>query len=255
MITIEEIMSLYGSYIYCFALKLSTNPDIAKEMTQITFINAWKNLEQLTEPRAIKKWLRMICYNEWKQYLRKNNQLRIDPYETIETLENDAHYFQDNNPSPIEEVIVKDEIAKLRNGCFLAMTRKLTFNQRVAFSLIDMFGLSIYEVSELLDISPQAVKGLLYRARINLDSFFQEHCYFIDIHNACRCEAWLSFIKDRDSFQKKMRETIDVLNSHDKTHHFDHKTRQKVMYYYQHMPNQRPNDEWFKNLIKIIRKL
>lgn len=255
MITIEEVIQLYGHYIYHYALSLSTNPDIADELTQTTFINAWKNLHQLKEPQAIKKWLRVICYNEWKQYLRKNNQLVIDTYETIEDLEHDAQYLQQTQPSPIEEIIVKDEIIKLRNGCFLAMTRKLTFHQRVTFSLIDMFGLSIDEVSSLLDLSPQAVKGLLYRARVNLDSFFKKHCYFIDVHNSCRCEAWIEFMKDRDYFQKKMRETIDVLNNHDKGYYFDQDTRQKVAYYYHQMPKSRPNDEWEENLIKIIGKL
>ncbi len=52
------------------------------------------------------------------------------------------------------------------------MVRYLTLHQRIAFSLIDMFGLSLDEVSSLIGISKSATKGLLYRAHMNLDSFF-----------------------------------------------------------------------------------
>jgi RNA polymerase sigma-70 factor (ECF subfamily) len=39
----------------------------------------------------------------------------------------------------------------------------------LTISLIDMFGLSLEEVSEIIGISKSAVKGLLYRAHMNLD--------------------------------------------------------------------------------------
>ena len=43
----------------------------------------------------------------------------------------------------IEEVQASEDVISMRNGCFLAMSRKLSVNQRIVFSLIDMFGLSI----------------------------------------------------------------------------------------------------------------
>lgn len=253
--TIEDIVYMYGTYIYRFALKLTADSTLAEDLTQNTFINAWKNYHQLKVPQAIKKWLRVICYNEFKQYLRKDKKILIDSYQNIEDLEKDAHYLQDVEPLPIDEVIVKEEIKKLRDGCFLAMARKLTLHQRIVFSLVDMFGLSKDEVAQLLGISCQAVKGLLYRARMNLDSFFQGHCQFLDIHNACRCEAWLELMEDRSRFQKQMRETIDIFPKQAQNNHFDKETRQKVSYYYQYIPDAKPDDDWFDNLIKIIRKL
>lgn len=252
--TIEDIINEYGTYVYHFALRLTVNEADAKNITQTTFINAWKGLNDLKSKKAVKQWLRVICYNEFKQLLKKKNKILIDNYETIESLENDARYYTDLNPSPIEESIMDEQIINLRNGCFLAMVKKLTLHQRIAFSLIDMFGLSINEVAQLLNKTPKAIKGLLYRARMNIDSFFNGHCYFLDINNPCRCEAWIKFMKDRNKFQEMMKQTKNILNYQDKNYVYDEAVRQKIYNYYSHMPFSKPDDEWFKKIIKIIEK-
>jgi len=252
--TIEEIIHQYGSYIYHFAFRLTANSIEAEDITQTTFIYAWQGLTQLRDEKAIKKWLRIICYNEFKQLLKKKNKIYIDRYETIDDLENDAQYCKDLLPSPIEEAKMKEEVINMRNGCFLAMTKKLTLHQRVAFSLVDMFGLKIDEVAEILDMTPKAVKGLLYRARKNLDIFFKNHCYFLDVNNSCRCKAWIEFLQDRNRFQKKMKETQAIFNNHKQHYVYDEQTRQKVLNYYANLPFSCPNDDWFENIIKIIQK-
>lgn len=134
---------------------------------------------------AIKKWLRTICINEFRMSLRKNKS--ISYIENIKDLERDGALLVSPQLLPQEELIANEEEQKLRNGCFLAMTRKLSVNQRIALSLIDMFGLSVNEVANILELTPKAIKGLLYRARRNLESFFQGHNSFLDINNPCHC--------------------------------------------------------------------
>ena len=77
-----------------------------------------------------------------------------------------------------DEIIADETIKSIRNGCFLAMARKLTLEQRIAFSLAEMFEISLDEISDILNISIPAVKGLLFRARKNIFNFFSERCQF-----------------------------------------------------------------------------
>ncbi len=105
-------------------------------------------------------------------YERKNKNYTELLYDDINILEKEGNLLKYNPPQPEDEVIVEEAIRELQNGCFLAMVRYLTLHQRIAFSLIDMFGLSLDEVSSLIGISKSATKGLLYRAHMNLDSFF-----------------------------------------------------------------------------------
>lgn len=249
---IEEIVQEYGSYVYRFALKLSAQPQDAKDLTQETFLKAWQHLPSLQEPLAIKQWLRVICYNEFKMKLRKDKRISFHVTD-VEELEQEGALLLASVPTALDEVQVSEEVKKLRDGCFLAMTRKLTLHQRVAFSLVDMFGLSITEASELLMVTPKAVKGLLYRARMNLASFFKDHCNILEAKNPCRCTAWIEFMKQRGDLQKAVK-AQELLDYQKKGYVFDLDTHQKMMYYYQHMPEQRPSDDWFQGVIAMLQK-
>ena len=184
--------------------------------------------------------------------IRKEKREATTYIESVEELERDGTLLADYPPLIMDEVRASEEVANLRNGCFLAMTRKLTLNQRTVFSLIDMFGLPIGEVSQLLDLTPKAGKGLLYRARMNLESFFQGHCSFVDISNPCKCTAWMEFMKDRNTFQEKLRQKKEYLDYKEKGYVHDPDTSQKILYYYRNMPEQRPPQEWFEGLITLM---
>ena len=77
-----------------------------------------------------------------------------------------------------DEIIADETIKSIRNGCFLVMARKLTLEQRIVFSLAEMFEISLNEISDILNISIPAVKGLLFRARKNIFNFFTDRSQF-----------------------------------------------------------------------------
>lgn len=144
MTTIENIVEQYGAYIYNLAYQFSGQKELADDLAQETFIQAWKHLEQLQKPAALKQWLRTICINQFKMLLRKENRLQTVYTDNLEELERDGQLLVNIPASIVDEVQSTEDVACMRNGCFLAMSRKLTINQRLAFSLIDMFGQSIH---------------------------------------------------------------------------------------------------------------
>lgn len=252
-ITIEEVFQQYGNYIFNFAYKLSGKAEMAEDIAQETFIKAWKHVDELKSHAAIKQWLHTICVNEFRMALRKNTRQNITYIENIEELEKDGELLVSLPESMIDEIQAKEDVIALRNGCFLAMTRKLSLNQRIVFSLIDMFGLSIKDTADILGITPKAVKGLLYRARMNLDSFFQGHCYFLNTNHPCHCEAWIDFFKNRSTLQSVMQG--EMPDYKEKGYAFDPEVRRKVEFYYQKMPDKAPGKEWYQNVLSQIKKL
>lgn len=172
-VSMNEIVETYSTYIYTIAYKLTGKMEQAEDIAQETFIKAWKHLDELKDQTALKQWLRTICVNEFRMSLRKDIRQKITYVDNIEELEKDGEFLVNPTEDVIEEVQASEDVISMRNGCFLAMSRKLSVNQRIVFSLIDMFGLSIQEVADILEITPKAVKGLLYRARMNIDSFFK----------------------------------------------------------------------------------
>ena len=97
-----------------------------------------------------------------------------------------------------------------------------------------MFGLTLDEVSEVIGISKSATKGLLYRARMNLDSFFSGHCNLIDVNNPCSCKAWIEFSKTRDNLKKDSNEhkLITKLDYTKSNYTFSSEIRGKIHYLY-----------------------
>lgn len=252
-ITIEALVQQYGGFVFNFACRLSGRAETAEDLAQETFMKAWQHLDELKDPAAAKQWLRTICLNEFRMAVRKSARQKITYVESMEELEKDGELLVSAPESTMDEVQASEDVAALRNGCFLAMTRKLSLNQRIAFSLVDMFGLSVKEAAGLLGVTPKAAKGLLYRARMNLDSFFQGHCYFLNTENPCRCEAWIEFFKNRAALQSAMEEKL--LDYKEKGYTFDLETRKRVAFYYRSMPEQAPGREWYQKVLLQIKPL
>jgi RNA polymerase sigma-70 factor (ECF subfamily) len=253
---IETLINTYGTYVYNYALKLSCHPSVAEDLTQETFIIAWQKISTLEDSNAIKAWLRKICFNNFLMRERKNKNHSELLYDDIQLLEKEGLLLRDTYPKPEDEVIVEEAIRELQNGCFLAMVRRLTLHQRMAFSLIDMFGLSLYEVSSLIDISKSATKGLLYRAHMNLDSFFHNHCNLLDVNNPCSCKAWIEFSKTRGDLQKNSNnhKLITKLDYTESNYTFNNEIRGKINFLYKNMPDRKPSKEWYQEVINIVNE-
>lgn len=247
---ILEIYTSHYQYIYNYALRLSCHPEDACDITQDTFLIALKKLDTLKHDEAIKGWLRTICFNQFIDQKRKNKYLvEVDDWEQ---LENEGRLLKSVEAQPEVEVIVSEEIRDLQNGCFLAMVRKLTLNQRITFSLVDMYGMKIEDVSNLLQISHSAAKGLLYRARMNIDSFFADHCDLIHEKNPCSCKAWIEFSSQRSDLQNSTKKLIEKLDFSEKGYIFNSTVREKVYYLYRNMPDKKPSDQWYKKIFNIL---
>lgn len=249
----EKIMEEHYKYIYNFAMKLSCHPQRAEDITQETFLQAYKNIHQLKDDRAIKKWLRSICYNCFLMEYRKNKKEALNYVEDIEVLEQEGKIFSVRIPEPEEEVLVEEGIKELQNGCFYAMVRKLTLQQRIVFSLIDMFGLPLAETADMVQLSENATKGLLHRARKNLDAFFSEHCNLIKTDNPCSCKAWIDFRQSQETNHEKTKELLVSINDMGKNYKFDENVRNKIYYLYNHMPDTEPDKQWFHTILASLR--
>ena len=252
--SMEEIINKYGQYLYKYALKLTCSPQVAEDIVQETFISVWKNMDSIRDIHALKSWLCKICLNHFLMYYRKNVTENVDLYDDISSLEAQGHILAAHISSPEEEVIVDDSIRDIQNGCFYAMVRKLNLHQRITFSLIDMFGLSIKEVAGLMELSEPATKGLLYRARMNLDSFFANHCNILDADNPCCCQAWVNFRSSHENNKKNARKILESLDHNGDNYTFDQTVRNQIHFLYQNIPDKKPDPQWFEDIISTFKK-
>lgn len=250
---IEQLIKEYGTSVYNYALRLSCHPKDAEDLMQETFINAWRHLEELRDEGAVRQWLHSICYRQFLMKIRKTGRYQEELVEEFELLEQEGAVLREVFPGPEDEILVEEEIKELQNGCFLAMVRKLTLNQRIMFSLVDMYGMSIKDAACLLDISVTAAKGLLYRARMNIDSFYSGHCNLLNMQNPCSCKAWIAFAQNRESLQSRTKELVEALDYREKNYRFSPEVRRKIKYLYANMPEKKPGEGWYQRVIDILK--
>jgi RNA polymerase sigma factor (sigma-70 family) len=133
--------------VYRYVLAVLRNQADAEDVTQTTFLNAYRAFTRGEEPRKPRNWLLKIAHNECRQRFRASARR---PKEVE---------WDDRTPAPAldETIPTADEI---RN----ALTH-LSFNQRSALVMRELEGRSYAEIATILDLSVSAVETLLFRAR------------------------------------------------------------------------------------------
>ena len=146
----------YEGLIYNTCLKLLGNPQDAEEVAQDTFIQLFNKLHQFQGRSAFKTWLYRIVHNFCKNRISKQIRQR----KGREALEEHSSHFMpdsyDQQSNSEQSEIVKSTLNKLKP------------KEKEIIVLKFMSGLTIEEISDVLDIGLSACKMRLYRS---LDAF------------------------------------------------------------------------------------
>lgn len=140
------------------------NQDDADDTAQEVFIEVFRSAERFRGESKISTWLYRIAYNKCLDHIRagkrekrSGNIIRIDgePLHDI----------------PADAVFVHPGIAleqKERSRIIFAAIAALPENQRIAFTLHKVEGLSYKEICEVMEMQLPGIESLIHRARQNL---------------------------------------------------------------------------------------
>ena len=135
----------------------------AQEITQDTFVQAFKSLPTLRDPNRFLGWLYVIAKRQCIEWLRRKpatmQSLDAMPKAELEQLFY-AQYLEEK-----ETQASTDELREVVER----LLRKLPESERSVMVLHYFSGLTCEEVSERLDVSLNTVKSRLYRARKRLE--------------------------------------------------------------------------------------
>jgi RNA polymerase sigma factor (sigma-70 family) len=144
----ERIYRRHVGDVYRYALAVLRQPADAEDVTQTTFMNAYRAFQRGERPRNAQNWLIAIAHNVCRQRFR---QAARRPDE-IAYEDGIGDVMQDEEQGPSAEDIQR-------------ALGHLAFNQRAALVMRELEGRSYVEISEILGLSVSAVETLLFRAR------------------------------------------------------------------------------------------
>jgi len=144
----ERLYKRHVGDVYRYALAVMRNPADAEDVTQTTFLNAYRSyVEKGSRPEKPQNWLIAIAHNVCRQRFR---QTARRPSEVS---------FEDD----IADTVTDDD-APSGDDIRRALGH-LAFNQRAALVMRELEGRSYAEIAEILDVSTSAVETLIFRAR------------------------------------------------------------------------------------------
>ena len=145
----ERLYRRHVGDVYRYALALMRNQADAEDVTQTTFMNAYRAFQRGERPEKPVNWLiaitHNVCRQRFRQSARRPKEVGLDDDVGAQLVEPD-----DDTPSG-------EDIRRALGH--------LAFNQRAALVMRELEGRSYAEIGEILELSPSAVETLIFRAR------------------------------------------------------------------------------------------
>jgi RNA polymerase sigma factor (sigma-70 family) len=193
----DFLYSQYGGKIYNLAYRIFGDNEDAEDITQETFIQVYRNVEQFRGDSQFFTWIFTIARNLCHKKImnRKKNS-----FASMEAIIGLAQGHQQSDA--ISEREKKNLILQIKDGCLTGLLRCLSFNQRMAFILFVLLNLPMKDVADILGKSEGAAKVLVSRARQNLKEFLCNNCSLYNSENTCHCEKLMSFSLEKGWIKK-----------------------------------------------------
>jgi len=168
MEAMEAIVDRYENRIFTFGLKMCGQLQDAEDITQDTFLNAFKYLDSFREETKLKNWLFKLAATACIRKRRKkkcepDHELSLETSFANEDGSFGTYDIPDWSDEPSNNVL-QAEMKNVINQSIKALPHKY----RLVFNLRDIEGFSTKETAEILEISIEAVKTRLHRARTAL---------------------------------------------------------------------------------------
>jgi RNA polymerase sigma factor (sigma-70 family) len=144
----EDLYASYSREVYRYVLALLRNPAEAEDVTQTTFLNAYRALRAGERPRRPHNWLIAIAHNACRSRVR--------------------FAMRRPNEVPLDDVVEQLAVPEAERPNIRELLRtmgRLPVNQRAAITMREFEGRSYVDIAERLGVTVPAAEALIGRAR------------------------------------------------------------------------------------------
>ena len=152
-----ELVRIHQNEVYTLAVRLVRDRDLASDVTQDSFVRAWRAMPKFRGDAKFSTWLHRITVNTAWTHRSKRNKVRLEPIDSLpadpesQALDPARAGESASAASPIEEAL-----------------NDLSTSIRSVVVLKDVYDWSHAEIADHLDISVTAAKVRLHRGRKEL---------------------------------------------------------------------------------------
>ena len=150
-----EIYNRYAKAMYNVCYRIVKDAHFAEDVMQEGFMKAFTKINDYKQEVAFGAWLKRIIVNGSIDFYKKNNQFRVEDFNTALQKTEDV-VFHDTDETNYNELKVKQ---------ILETINSLKYNYRMILTLFYIEGYDSEEISEILKISYANCRTTLSRAK------------------------------------------------------------------------------------------
>ncbi len=155
--------------LYGYALRLCGNVHLAEDLSQDTFIKAYRSLSSFSGQSRLSTWLHRILRNTWIDHIKSSKRQALD----LREADQDPDMMLEEPSHMTAEAVVRfsemSRQAEMQDRLSEAL-QHLPPKLREVLVLRDIEGCSYDEMADLIDVAVGTIKSRLARARDRLRS-------------------------------------------------------------------------------------
>lgn len=155
----DTLVAAHADDLFRFGCWLTGDREVAQDLVQETMIRAWRKIDQLRDPQAVKPWLLTT--------LRRENARRFER-KRLDTVDIEDRHVADTDQVDAETLML--------NGQIRVELAKLPRKYAEPLRMQAVLGCSIGEITSVLGISRSAAMTRVHRARQQLKERFSADC-------------------------------------------------------------------------------
>jgi RNA polymerase sigma factor (sigma-70 family) len=193
---LELLVARHQPWIYNLAFRMVIVPEEAEDVTQDVLVKVLTKLSSYDpEKGAFRTWLYRVVTNHILNMKTRGYEAHITGFDTYYSF---VDQVPDQEPDDTPEMALIAEDLKI--GCVMGSLLCLNRTQRLAFILTVGFGATDTVGSELMEMSPDAFRKNLSRARGKLREFMGGKCGLVNPDAPCRCRNKVKTFVDSGAY-------------------------------------------------------
>ena len=183
---LETLLGRHQPWIYNLLVRMLYYPEDAQDATQDVLLKVLTSLSTFEARSSFRTWLYRLVVNHALNLKRQAHRRDLIPFEVYgrELDETPDLDLPDPAAVPADVQLLVDEA---RIGCTSGMLLCLDREQRLVYILGGILGAPDSVGAALLEVSRDAFRQKLARARRDLHRFMHGQCGLVNTANPCRC--------------------------------------------------------------------
>jgi RNA polymerase sigma factor (sigma-70 family) len=206
---LNEVVELLRNDVYRLALRMLGHPEDAEDAAQEALVQIVTNLASFRGESSIRTWAFRIASRHFMRFRVGKYEAMVESFDSIDEM---MARHDKVPPVAFDESETRVLAEQVMSNCVSAILLALNRDERLAYSLAEVFGFSGAEGAEILDVDPGTFRKRLQRGRDALEAYMKRSCGLVNADNACRCARQIpvhvtfGFIQPEALLERRRRE-------------------------------------------------